>query len=170
MITMNDIIRDLENEKEENAYYWDALNDTGYHVHVLPNGKLVCMKAKDMQIRVISEKEFIDAVNDKCYGNAISENSYYDTVKNVSTMTEVLNIVEGAEINKRFSYEVDAHRWFFVVETSQAPSAEVMKKLYDMDMRVTYELYASAEKGRYMKYVINHRDEIDYEWTNGAPL
>ena len=91
-------------------------------------------------------------------------------IEGADKLTDVLNIVEGAEINKRFSYEVDAHRWFFVVETSEAPNAEAMKKLYDMDMRVTYELYASAEKGRYMKYVINHRDKIDYEWTDGAPL
>ena len=80
MITMNDIIRDLENEKEENAYYWDALNDTGYHVHVLPNGKKICMKAKGLQVRVISEEEFIDAVNEKCYGNAISANNYYGSI------------------------------------------------------------------------------------------
>ena len=80
MITMNDIIRDLANEKEENAYYWDALNDTGYHVHVLPNGKKICMKAKGLQVRVISEEEFIDAVNDKCCGNAISANNYYDSI------------------------------------------------------------------------------------------
>lgn len=80
MITMNDIIRDLEIEKEENAYYWDALNDTGYHVHVLPNGKKICMKAKGLQVRVISEEEFIDAVNEKCCGNAISANNYYGSL------------------------------------------------------------------------------------------
>lgn len=80
MITMNDIITDLANEKEENAYYWDALNDIGYHVHVLPNGKTVCMEAKDKHIEVISEKEFIDAVNEKCCGISISENNYYSSL------------------------------------------------------------------------------------------
>lgn len=92
------------------------------------------------------------------------------TIENVNKLADVLNIVEGAEISKHFSYEVDAHRWFFVVETSQAPSAEVMKQLYDMDMRVTYELYASAERGRYTMYVINHKEEIDYEWTDDTPI
>ena len=77
---MNDIIRDLANEKEENAYYWDALNDTGYHVHVLMNNKPVCMKAKNKRIQVIDEKEFIEAVNNKCYGNSISENNYYRSI------------------------------------------------------------------------------------------
>ena len=80
MITMNDIIRELEIEKEENAYYWDALNDTGYHVHILPNGKKICMKAKGLQVRVISEEEFIDAGNEKCCGNAISANNYYGSI------------------------------------------------------------------------------------------
>lgn len=80
MITKNDIVRDLANENEENAYYWDALNDTGYHIHILPNGKTVCMKAKNKHIEVISEQEFMVAVNGKCYGNAISENNYYDTL------------------------------------------------------------------------------------------
>lgn len=80
MITMNDIIKDLAVENEENAYYWDALNHNGYHVHVFPGNTVVCMKSECLRIRVISEKEFIDAVNNKCFGNSISENSYYDSV------------------------------------------------------------------------------------------
>lgn len=78
---MNDIIRDLANEQEENAYYWDALNDVAYHVHVLMDGTSVCMKAENKQIQVIDEKEFIEAVNNKCYGNSISENNYYGSIK-----------------------------------------------------------------------------------------
>lgn len=81
MITMNDIIRDLTNEKEENAYYWDALNDVAYHVHILMDGEPVCMKAENKQIQVISSDGFIEAVNNKCYGNSISENNYYDSIK-----------------------------------------------------------------------------------------
>ena len=81
MITMNDIIRDLTNEKEENAYYWDAMNDVAYHVHVLMDGIPVCIKAVDKLIQVISDSDFIDAVNNKCFGNAISENNYYCSIK-----------------------------------------------------------------------------------------
>ena len=79
MITMNNIITDLAKEKEENAYYWDALNDIGYHVHILPNGKTVCMKAKDKHIKVISEQDFMEAINN-IYGNSISENNYYSSL------------------------------------------------------------------------------------------
>lgn len=92
------------------------------------------------------------------------------TIENVNKLADILDIVEGAELRKTFSYEVDAKRWFFIVQTSKAPSAEVMKKLYDMDMRVSYELYASAERGRYTMFVINHKEEIDYEWTDGNPM
>ena len=92
------------------------------------------------------------------------------TIENVNKLADILDIVEGAELRKTFSYEVDAKRWFFMVQTSKAPSEEVMKKLYDMDMRVTYELYASAERGRYTMFVINHKEEIDYEWTVGNPM
>lgn len=92
------------------------------------------------------------------------------TIENVNKLADILDIVEGAELRKTFSYEVDAKRWFFMVQTSKAPSEEVMKKLYDMDMRVTYELYASAERGRYTMFVINHKEEIDYEWTDGNPM
>lgn len=81
MITMNDIIRDLANEQEENAYYWDAMNDVAYHVHILIDGIPVCMKAEGKIISVISDHEFIDAVNNKCFGNAISENNYYGSIK-----------------------------------------------------------------------------------------
>ena len=80
MIKIADIIRETLAENDNNAYYWDALNDTGYHVHVLPNGKKICMKAKGLQVRVISEEDFIDAVNEKCCGNAISANNYYGSL------------------------------------------------------------------------------------------
>ena len=92
------------------------------------------------------------------------------TIENVNKLADILDMVEGAELRKTFSYEVDAKRWFFIVQTSQAPSAEVMKELYDMNMRVSYELYASADRGRYTMYVINHKEEIDYEWTDETPL
>lgn len=91
-------------------------------------------------------------------------------IENVNKLADILDMVEGAELRKTFSYEVDAKRWFFIVQTSQAPGAEVMKELYDMNMRVSYELYASADRGRYTMYVINHKEEIDYEWTDETPL
>lgn len=91
-------------------------------------------------------------------------------IADVNRLADVKEFVDGAELKKRFSYDVDAKRWFFVVETEQAPSAETMKRLYDMDMRVAYELHADAERGRYNVYTINHKEEIDYEWTDDTPI
>ena len=77
MLTISDIIKNLSSEKEANIYYWDALNDNGYHLHVFPSGKILCMKSMRKTIKVISEEEFINAVNYKCYAVNISEESYY---------------------------------------------------------------------------------------------
>ena len=91
-------------------------------------------------------------------------------IADVNRLADVAEFVDGAELKKRFSYEVDDKRWFFVLETEQAPSVETMKRLYDMDMRVAYELHADAERGRHTVYTINHKEEIDYEWTDGTPM
>lgn len=77
MLTISDILKTLSFNDEENIYYWDALNDNGYHLHVFQNGKILCMKSMRKTIKVISKEEFIDAVNYKCYLNNISEESYY---------------------------------------------------------------------------------------------
>lgn len=77
MLTISDILKTLSFDKEENIYYWDALNDNGYHLHVFPNGKIVCMKLMRKTIKVISKEEFIYAVNFKCYLNNVSEEYYY---------------------------------------------------------------------------------------------
>lgn len=77
MLTISDILKTLSFDKEENIYYWDALNDNGYHLHVFPNGKILCMKLMRKTIKVISKEEFIYAVNFKCYLNNVSEEYYY---------------------------------------------------------------------------------------------
>ena len=77
MLTISDILKTLSFDKEENIYYWDALNDNGYHLHVFPNGKILCMKCMRKTIKVISKEEFIYAVNFKCYLNNVSEEYYY---------------------------------------------------------------------------------------------
>lgn len=77
MITISDILKNLSFENENNIYYWDALNDNGYHLHVFPNGKILCMKLMRKTIKVISKEEFINAVNYKCYLNNVSEEYYY---------------------------------------------------------------------------------------------
>ena len=82
MIEMNDIIRDLENEKEENAYYWDALNDRGYQLHINYNGTFVCFKSTKKTLKVITAAEFEHAVNYECYLNSIGEYSFYSTFNN----------------------------------------------------------------------------------------
>lgn len=77
MLTISDILKTLSFDKEENIYYWDALNDNGYHLHVFPNGKILCMKSIRKTIKVISKEDFIYAVNFKCYLNNVSEEYYY---------------------------------------------------------------------------------------------
>lgn len=80
-ITIQDIVRDLNQSNEENAYYWDALNNKGYHVHLFPDGSVACMMKNNTTIERISIAAFINAVNKKCYGNSISENTYYDNMR-----------------------------------------------------------------------------------------
>lgn len=77
MLTISDILKTLSFDKEENIYYWDALNDNGYHLHVFPNGKILCMKSMRKTIKVISKEDFIYAINFKCYLNNVSEEYYY---------------------------------------------------------------------------------------------
>ena len=84
-ITIQDIVRDLNQSNEENAYYWDALNDKGYHLHLFPDGSVAYMmqyRTKySANIERIGSIAFIDAVNRYCNGNRISENAYYRNMK-----------------------------------------------------------------------------------------
>jgi len=80
MITIEDIKSDMLRFGEGDAYYWDALNETAYHIHLFLDGcKTVCMRNTGKRIELISETDFIDAVNNKCYGNSISADDYYKT-------------------------------------------------------------------------------------------
>ena len=77
-ITIEDIQKDLRSENENDAYYYDALNETGYHVHVDDNFKPVSFvrRTKDA-LSKIDEQEFVSGVNGAC-GNAVSANNYYE--------------------------------------------------------------------------------------------
>ena len=81
------------------------------------------------------------------------------------TLQEIAKLINGT-LAKTFDYEVSKDKQFLTVETPNALSVEMMKVLYDNGMRVNYELYASAEKGRYTLYVINHKRTADYEWVD----
>jgi len=80
-------------------------------------------------------------------------------------LQEIATLVNG-NLTKTFDYEVSNNKSFYTVEVEDAPSAEMMKVIYDNGMRVSYDMYASAERGRYMMYVINYRRISDYEWVD----
>lgn len=77
MITLEDIRTDLSIALETDDYYWDALKGIGYHIHKEQSGNCIFMKNTGKRIIPISEEEFIDAVNNKCFGCCISADSYY---------------------------------------------------------------------------------------------
>ena len=78
MITIEDIKSDMLRFGEGDAYYWDALNETAYHIHLFLDGrKTVCMRNTGKRIEFMSEAEFEVAVNNRCYGNSISADEYY---------------------------------------------------------------------------------------------
>lgn len=79
MIEIADIIREAAAENENNVFYWDALNDNGYHIHIFNDGSFVCFKQTRKMAKVITGEEFEYAVNYKCYGNSIGEESYYSS-------------------------------------------------------------------------------------------
>lgn len=82
MIEISDIIRETLAENENNSYYWDALNDRGYQLHINDNGTFVCFKSTKRMLKVITAAEFEHAVNYECYLNSISEDSFYSTFYN----------------------------------------------------------------------------------------
>lgn len=79
MIEIADIIRDAAAENENNVFYWDSANDNGYHIHIFNNESFVCFKQTRTMAKVITAEEFESAVNYKCYGNSIGEESYYSS-------------------------------------------------------------------------------------------
>lgn len=79
MIEITDIIREAVAENENNVFYWDSVNDNGYHIHIFNNGSFVCFKQTRTMAKVITAEEFESAVNYKCYGHSICEESYYES-------------------------------------------------------------------------------------------
>jgi len=79
MITINEIVSDALKEFENNVYYWDSVNDRGYHIHILTDGAYICFIQSPGRTEVISAKEFEDAVNNKCFGISIGEDGYYSS-------------------------------------------------------------------------------------------
>lgn len=102
-------------------------------------------------------------------GTIINQNqisALRNTVKRIDMrLQEIATLVNG-NLTKTFDYEVSAKKSFYAVEIEQAPSAAVMKVIYNNGMRVSYDMYASAERGRYMMYVINYKRVSDYEWVD----
>lgn len=79
MIEIQDIIKDAKTSNESNVYYWDSVNDNGYHIHIFNNDSFVCFKQARTMAKVITAEEFEHAVNFKCYLNSIGEESYYNS-------------------------------------------------------------------------------------------
>ena len=83
MITINEIVSEALKEFENNVYYWDSVNDRGYHIHILTDGSYICFKQSPERTEVISAKEFEDAVNNKCFGISIGEDGYYSSFRKI---------------------------------------------------------------------------------------
>ena len=83
MITINEIVSEALKEFENNVYYWDSINDRGYHIHILTDGSHICFKQSPRRTEVISSEEFEEAVNKKCFGNSIGEEGYYSSFKKI---------------------------------------------------------------------------------------
>lgn len=81
MITLSDIINNMLNDNESNYYYYDVLNEIAYHIHINECNEPKFFKNDGNTIQCIRENDFISAINSKCHGNSISENTYYDIVK-----------------------------------------------------------------------------------------
>lgn len=83
MITINEIVSDAIKEFENNVYYWDSINDRGYHLHILTDGSYVCFKQSPGRTEVISAEAFEEAVNKKCFCNSIGEDGYYSSFRKI---------------------------------------------------------------------------------------
>ncbi len=82
MITIKEIISDALKEFESDVYYWDSLNDRGYHIHLLTDGSYICFKQTPRRTEVISPKAFEDAVNKTCCFPSCEE-EYYSSFKKI---------------------------------------------------------------------------------------
>lgn len=80
MITIKEIISDAHKFNENNAYYWDSLNDRGYHMHILTDGSYICFKQTPRRTEVISPKVFEEEVNKTCCFPSCEE-AYYSSFK-----------------------------------------------------------------------------------------
>lgn len=82
MVEIADIIRETLAANENNSYYWDALNDRGYQLHINDDGTFICFKSTKKTLKVITAAEFENAVNYECCLNSIGEDSFYSTFNN----------------------------------------------------------------------------------------
>ena len=82
MITIKEIISDAHKFNENNAYYWDSLNDRGYHMHILTDGSYICFKQTPRRTEVISPKLFEEEVNKTCCFPSCEE-AYYNSFKKI---------------------------------------------------------------------------------------
>lgn len=82
MITIKEIISDAHKFNENNAYYWDSLNDKGYHIHILTDGSYICFKQTPRRTEVISPKVFEEEVNKTCCFPSCEE-AYYSSFKTI---------------------------------------------------------------------------------------
>ena len=82
MITIKEIISDAHKFNENNAYYWDSLNDRGFHMHILTDGSYICFKQTPRRTEVISPKVFEEEVNKTCCFPSCEE-AYYNSFKKI---------------------------------------------------------------------------------------
>lgn len=80
-ISFEEIKADMIKANETDVYYWDGLNDRGYHMHLLINGKAVCMKLAGKRIERITEDDFTNAVNNDCHLGSIGEDGFYNALE-----------------------------------------------------------------------------------------
>ena len=82
MVTIKEIISDVLKECESDVYYWDSLNDRGYHIHLLTDGSYICFKQTPRRTEVISPKAIEEGVN-KTYCFPSCEEAYYSSFKKI---------------------------------------------------------------------------------------
>lgn len=81
MTTINEIISEAIKNCETDVFYWDAMRNKGYHIHILDDYTFVCFRQTKRSELVITAEEFENAVNTKCHLNSIGEYSYYSVFK-----------------------------------------------------------------------------------------
>ena len=144
-ITIQDIKGDMEMTSDVDAFYFDSLNNVGYHMHVTTNGSYIFMKNDGKKISPITEEEFINAVNNDCYGNSIGADSYY--------------IFD--EIPKPYTYDI-----VFNSDESSGQKGFKASLEYCKDYIRTYngtnESYFANYKGGIVEIVCNETEETVY--------